>query len=153
MQQEKKENYAFNLQRFISIQEGATSYPAYTQALSELKAGKKGLHWMWYIFPQLDSLGSSPMAREYSIKNLDEARSYLQHPVLGARLRECAQLLYEIQGKTAFDIFGGTDSKKLRSSMTLFELVSEDESLFTQVLDKYFQGIRDSATLEKLNRQ
>jgi uncharacterized protein (DUF1810 family) len=133
----------YDLNRFISAQEGV-----YDRALAELQVGLKRTHWMWYIFPQIDGLGYSPTTRHYSIKSLEEARQYLAHPVLGARLVECAEAVMAVQGRSASDIFGHPDDWKLQSSMTLFELVSGPRSVFERVLDKYYQGKRDGRTLQ-----
>jgi uncharacterized protein (DUF1810 family) len=132
-----------DLNRFISAQEGV-----YDRALAELRDGLKRSHWMWYIFPQIEGLGHSPATRHYSIKSLEEARQYLAHPVLGARIKECAAAVLAVQGRSAADIFGHPDDWKLQSSMTLFELVSGAQSVFGRVLEKYYQGKRDSRTLE-----
>jgi uncharacterized protein (DUF1810 family) len=123
---------------------------SYSRALAEICAGRKQSHWMWFVFPQCEGLGSSPMAREYSIKSLDEARAYLNHPVLGARLREIAEAALAIEGRTAHDIFGSPDDWKLRSCATLFDAVSPPGSVFEQILDKYFDGARDEKTLRLL---
>ena len=133
----------FDLSRFINAQEGI-----YDRALAELRDGLKRSHWMWYIFPQVDGLGHSPTTRRYSIKSLEEARQYLAHPVLGQRLKESAEAVLAIQGRSAADIFGHPDDWKLQSSMTLFELVSGPESVFGRILDKYYQGKRDTRTLQ-----
>jgi uncharacterized protein (DUF1810 family) len=103
---------------------------------------------MWYIFPQIDGLGHSPTTRHYAIKSVEEARRYLSHPVLGARLVECAEAVLAVQGLSASDIFGHPDDWKLQSSMTLFALLAESNSVFERVLDKYFQGKRDARTLQ-----
>ena len=131
------------LNRFISAQEGI-----YDRVLAELRGGLKRTHWMWYIFPQIDGLGHSPTTRHYAIKSLEEARLYLGHPVLGARLVESAEAVLTVQGLPASDIFGHPDDGKLQSSMTLFLLVAEPGSVFERVLDKYFQGKRDARTLQ-----
>jgi uncharacterized protein (DUF1810 family) len=133
----------FDLNRFLSAQEGV-----YDRVIAELRAGRKRTHWMWYIFPQIDGLGRSPTARQYAIKSLEEARRYLAHPLLGARLVECAETVLAVQGLSASDIFGYPDDMKLCSSMTLFALVSEPRSVFERVLDKYYRGKRDTGTLQ-----
>jgi len=133
----------FDLNRFISAQEGI-----YDRALAELRDGLKRSHWMWYIFPQVEGLGHSPTTRRYSIKSLEEARHYLAHPVLGQRLKESAEAVLAVQGRSAADIFGHPDDWKLQSSMTLFELVSGPESVFGRILEKYYQGKRDTRTLQ-----
>ncbi len=132
----------FDLQRFLAAQEGV--YPA---ALAELRGGRKRTHWMWFVFPQFEGLGSSPTARQFAIKSLDEARAYLDHPVLGARLAECAGALLGLPGRTASDIFDYPDDLKLHSSMTLFDLASQPGSVFGRVLEGYFGGKRDAETL------
>jgi uncharacterized protein (DUF1810 family) len=137
----------FDLDRFVQAQ--ARSY---AQALAEIRAGRKESHWMWYVFPQLAGLGSSPAARRYAIGNLDEAAAYLNHPVLGARLVECAEALLDLEGLTAHDVFGWPDELKLRSSATLFALASPPGSMFARVIDKYFGGRADPNTLRLLGR-
>ena len=131
-----------DLQRFVDAQAGT-----YEQALAEINAGLKRSHWMWFIFPQIDGLGSSPTARHYAIKSRDEARAYLQHPVLGPRLLECAAAVLVIDAKSAREIFGAPDDLKLRSSATLFAAVSPSGSIFARLLDKYFGGEADPRTL------
>jgi uncharacterized protein (DUF1810 family) len=131
-----------NLARFVSAQE-----KDYARALRELRAGRKRTHWMWYVFPQFDGLGSSTMAQEYAIRSPAEARAYLRHPVLGARLTECAEAMLVVQGRTALEIMGSPDDLKLRSCATLFALVSPAGSAFDRLLEKYFGGERDAATL------
>ena len=133
----------YDLNRFLSAQEGV-----YDRVLTELRGGLKRSHWMWYIFPQIDGLGHSPTTIQYSIKSLEEARIYLSHSVLGARLKECAETVLAVQGRSASDIFGYPDDMKLQSSMTLFALVSEPHSVFERVLDRYYQGKRDARTLQ-----
>jgi len=137
----------YDLNRFISAQEGV-----YEHALAELRDGLKRSHWMWYIFPQIEGLGHSPTSRHYSIKSLEEARQYLAHPVLGPRLKECAEVVMAVQVQSATDIFGHPDDWKLQSSMTLFELVSGPQSVFGRVLDKYYQGKRDTKTLQLVGK-
>ena len=132
------------LQRFIDAQE-----PVYGQVLSELRAGKKRSHWMWFVFPQIQGLGKSDTAWFYAIASQEEARQYIDHPLLGNRLVECARLVTQIEGKTATDILGTPDDVKLRSSMTLFATVS-DADVFQDVLDKYFGGMPDAATVSIL---
>ncbi|GHT41279.1 hypothetical protein AGMMS49965_10830 [Bacteroidia bacterium] len=134
----------FDLDRFIASQMRQIEY-----AKEELAAGEKESHWMWFIFPQIDGLGHSATAQYYAIKSLDEAKAYLQHPILGVRLLECCQLLLGLQDKTAEQIFGFPDVLKLKSSMTLFLEVS-DNPIFQQVLDKYYNGEKDDATLKIL---
>ena len=136
---------SYNLRRFVEAHEGV-----YAQALSELKAGRKRTHWMWYIFPQLAGLGSSSTAQFYAISGLDEAKGYLAHPILGPRLRECAQAVVAVQGRSAEDIFDFPDDLKLRSCATLFACVLPAGSVFQRVLEKYFGGKADAKTLELL---
>lgn len=119
----------------------------YDRALSEIRAGRKRSHWMWYIFPQFASLGSSPTARRYAIKSMAEAEAYLQHPVLGARLTECCEAVIGVQGRSALEIFGSPDDMKLRSCATLFASISAPGSVFQQLLRKYFEGVPDPRTL------
>jgi uncharacterized protein (DUF1810 family) len=135
----------FHLRRFVSAQQ-----PTYTQALSELRAGRKRSHWMWFVFPQLDGLAFSPTSKLYSIKSFEEAEAYLAHPVLGPRLLECAEAVLQVEGRTAHDIFGSPDDLKLKSSATLFAAVSPSGSVFERLLGKYFDGARDHKTLRLL---
>jgi uncharacterized protein (DUF1810 family) len=135
----------YELNRFISAQKGV-----YDRVLAELRGGQKRTHWMWFVFPQIDGLGHSPTTMLYAIKSLDEARQYLNHPVLGARLVESAEAVLAVSGRSASDIFGHPDDWKLQSSMTLFALVAEPGSVFERVLEKYYQGKRDARTLQIL---
>lgn len=134
-----------NLNRFVEAQEGI-----YPTALKELKEGRKRSHWMWYIFPQLKYLGHSYNSKFYGISGLEEASAYLEHPVLGQRLREISEIILSLPTDNAGEVFGGIDSLKLRSSMTLFDLVSLDD-VFAQVLDKYFNGQKDDRTISMIN--
>jgi uncharacterized protein (DUF1810 family) len=134
-----------DLRRFVAAQEGV-----YESALGELRAGRKTGHWMWFVFPQLHGLGMSAMSQRYAIASLEEARAYLEHPVLGPRLAECARVLTELAGRDAEAIFGGIDAIKLRSSMTLFARASEDDSIYYAVLDQYFGGMPDPQTQARL---
>ncbi len=138
-----------DLQRFVKAQDAA-----YDAALSELRAGRKRSHWMWFIFPQLAGLGSSSTAATYAIRSLQEARAYLEHPVLGPRLMECVQAANAVQGRSAGDIFGYPDELKFRSSVTLFLLAATGEAKapFQRALDKYFDGAPDRLTMDKLGR-
>ena len=133
----------YALERFVSAQDQAGTYPA---ALAELRAGRKRSHWMWFVFPQIAGLGQSPTSRRYAISSLAEARAYLDHPVLGPRLIECARVLIALPGPSAQDVFGGIDAMKLRSSMTLFARADPANPVFAQVLDAYFGGVPDEAT-------
>ena len=137
----------FNLARFVDAQEGV-----YSTALAELRSGKKRTHWIWFIFPQLDGLGSSAMARRFAIRSLDEARAYLKHPVLGRRLLECCRTLLALPTTSATDVLGYPDDIKLRSSVTLFALVADGQPDFETVLTKFFAGNRDARTLELLGQ-
>lgn len=132
---------AYDIDRFVTAQQGV-----YAGVLDELRAGRKVGHWIWYIFPQIVGLGHSPVSQMYAISSLDEARAYLAHPVLGARLRECAALVLATTGRTAVEILGSIDAMKLRSSMTLFHRAAPDEPVFAQVLDRFYGGIADEAT-------
>ena len=118
--------------------------------LAELKAGRKRTHWMWFVFPQLAGLGGSPTAVRYALASVDEAKSYLAHPVLGARLRECARLLVEGDASDIHGILGDPDDLKFCSSMTLFELAAPDEPLFQKALDRFYGGHKDQVTLSRL---
>jgi uncharacterized protein (DUF1810 family) len=131
-----------DLGRFVDAQAGD-----YEQALAEIRSGRKRSHWMWYIFPQIDGLGFSSMSRRYSIKSLDEARVYLDHPVLGPRLVECGKAVLGMEGRSAYEIFGAPDDMKLRSSATLFASVTPADSVFARLLDKYFDRKRDGKKL------
>jgi uncharacterized protein (DUF1810 family) len=138
----------FDLTRFIHAQERD-----YEQAISEIRSGRKRSHWMWYIFPQFEGLGFSPTSRHYAIKSIAEAEAYLRHPVLGPRLLECVRATLGLEGRSASDVFGSPDDMKLRSCATLFASVSPTESIFEQILDKYFGGRRDEKTVELLGRR
>ena len=122
----------------------------FERAMSELSAGRKTSHWMWFVFPQIAGLGHSPMARTYAISGLDEARAYLAHPLLGARLRRAAEAVLAAPGPSADQILGGIDAQKLCSSMTLFRRAAPDEEVFGQVLDRFFGGAADPATHQHL---
>jgi uncharacterized protein (DUF1810 family) len=130
-----------DLERFVQAQQGV-----YEQALAELRAGRKRSHWMWYIFPQFEGLGASSISRQYAIKSVAEAQAYLAHPVLGPRLVECAHAVLGVDGHSANQIFGSPDDLKLRSSATLFAVVSPAASVFHQIIDKYFDGRDDDRT-------
>ena len=133
------------LDRFLDAQRGD-----YAAALAEVRRGRKTSHWMWYIFPQIAGLGQSSTARYYSIRDLEEAREYYAHPVLGQRLREISGVLLELRDSDPVAVFGGIDSMKLKSSMTLFAVAAPDDPLFRQVLDKYYGGEQDVLTLRIL---
>ena len=134
---------SYDLERFVAAQDAGGTYE---QAVDELRRGYKTSHWMWFVFPQIAGLGRSSTSRRYAISSLDEAQAYLEHPVLGPRLRECASLVIQAQAPSAERIFGGIDAQKLHSSMTLFLRAAPDEALFQQVLDQYFGGRADPAT-------
>lgn len=138
----------YNLSRFLQAQEDD-----FEQALSEIKSGRKRSHWMWYIFPQFDGLAFSSTSKHYSIKSADEARAYLDHPVLGPRLLECAEAVVGLEGQSATEIFGSPDDLKLRSCATLFACVSRPGSVFDRLLDMYYGGRRDDKTLGLLGIQ
>jgi uncharacterized protein (DUF1810 family) len=135
----------FNLQRFVDAQD-----PVFDQVSAELRAGRKRSHWMWFVFPQIRGLGDSPMANKYSISSRAEAAAFLDHPVLGPRLRECARLVQEIEGRTIEQIFGSPDDLKFRSSMTLFAHATSDNKVFVDALRKYCRDGYDLATLERI---
>ena len=136
-----------SLERFLEAQEHK-----YDIALKEIRAGKKRTHWMWYIFPQLRGLGRSQMAYAYGINGLEEAKAYLKHPVLSARLNEICEALLEHKGEDIEDILGDIDAMKLRSSMTLFAFISEKDSVFHQVIDCFYHGEKDNYTLQLITR-
>jgi uncharacterized protein (DUF1810 family) len=135
----------YDLDRFLRAQEGD-----YDRALAEIRAGRKRTHWMWYIFPQLDGLAFSSTSKHYAIKSLAEARAYLEHPVLGPRLLECAEAAVGAEGRSATAIFGSPDDLKLRSCATLFACVSPPGSVFERLLEKFYGGERDDKTLRLL---
>jgi uncharacterized protein (DUF1810 family) len=137
----------YDLQRFVAAQDAGGTYD---RATAELRRGRKTGHWMWFIFPQIAGLGRSPASRTYAITSLAEARAYLAHPVLGARLVECARILTRVSGRTAEQILGEVDALKLRSSVTLFMHAAPGEPVFRQVLDEYFDGVPDSATEQRI---
>jgi len=137
----------FHLQRFVTAQDAGGTYD---HAAAELRAGRKTSHWIWFIFPQIAGLGYSPASRTYAITSLEEARAYMAHPVLGARLIECATILTGLTGRTAEQILGEVDALKLRSSITLFIHAAPREQVFRQVLDQYFGGEPDPATENRI---
>ena len=132
-----------DLDRFVAAQDGV-----YTQALAELRRGAKTSHWMWFVFPQVAGLGHSSTARHYALAGLEEARDYLAHPVLGPRLRESCEALLGAPAGSASEVLGSVDAMKLRSSVTLFGLADPDEPLFTEVLERFFDGRPDARTEE-----
>ena len=145
MTQGKRED-TFELERFIKAQEGI-----YDTALSELQAGRKRSHWMWFIFPQIDGLARSSTAGYFAIKSVDEAKAYLEHPVLGPRLQECTRALLSLNGKSASDVFGYPDDLKFCSSMSLFDHAAPENKLFEAAIDKYCAEERDQKTLAILH--
>lgn len=136
----------FDLQRFVDAQDRV-----YEDVVQELRAGRKRSHWMWFVFPQLRGLGSSPTADHYGISSLEEARAYLEHDLLGPRLRECVRLVNDIEGRSAGQIFGSPDDLKLRSSVTLFARATDDNQDFVALLDKYYGGEEDPRTAARLS--
>jgi uncharacterized protein (DUF1810 family) len=138
----------YNLQRFLDAQDGV-----YGAVLDELRAGRKSSHWIWFIFPQISGLGRSGMAQTFAIASLEEAKAYLQHPVLGPRLRECTQLVFNVEGRSAEQIFGYPDHLKFRSCLTLFMTATTDNNVFKDALIKYFDGKPDKLTLDLLAHQ
>lgn len=147
MSEERQRLEQFELARFVDAQE-----ESFSMALKELRRGQKESHWMWFIFPQLAGLGTSPMAVRYAIQGFEEAGAYLKHPVLGPRLIECCRALLSVEGKSASDIMGYPDDLKLKSSMTLFAGVAEAAPEFQAVLLKYFAGAQDERTLGLLKQ-
>ncbi len=135
----------FHLERFVEAQDGV-----YARVCEELRAGEKRSHWMWFIFPQIRGLGRSPMAERFAIESLEEARAYLTHPVLGARLRECTGLVNAVEGRSASEIFGFPDDLKFHSSMTLFARAEEGETVFREALEKYCGGEMDQGTVQRV---
>ena len=136
----------FDLQRFVDAQSGV-----YRAVVAELRDGRKRSHWIWFIFPQLAGLGRSPTAAKYAISSLAEARAYLEHDLLGPRLRECTRLVNAVTGRSIDEIFGWPDNLKVRSSMTLFSHATPDNREFIALLDRYYRGAPDPATLERLS--
>lgn len=136
----------FDLQRFVDAQS-----TCYDTVLAELRAGRKRSHWIWFVFPQLKGLGRSSTAMRYDVGSIEEARAYLAHPILGPRLRECSRLLADIDGYPIAQIVGRPDDLKVRSSMTLFAHVCADNADFVAVLEKFYDGVPDPATIELLS--
>ena len=136
-----------DLERFVRAQDDER---VFDRAVAELREGRKTSHWMWFVFPQVAGLGHSAMSRRFAIRSLSQARAYLRHPVLGPRLVECARILAERHDRSARQIFGEVDARKLQSSMTLFARAAPDEPVFADVLERYFDGAPDSATDERL---
>ena len=145
MMQKHDSSDSFELERFVQAQERV-----FDSALAEIRNGRKHSHWMWHVFPQMAGLGHSEMARRYGIRGAAEARAFTKHPVLGPRLIECFESLLKVKGRSAREIFGTPDDLKLWSCATLFAQVAPPGSVFTHVLDQYFDAVRDSKTLELL---
>ena len=135
----------YNLRRFVEAQN-----PVFEQACEELRDGEKRSHWMWFIFPQIQGLGHSPMAERFAISSREEAAAYSEHPILGPRLRESTRLVNSVQGRTISEIFGFPDDLKFHSSMTLFAAVGGENSVFLEALRMYFAGKHDEKTLRKI---
>ena len=135
----------YNLKRFVTAQD-----PVFDEVCGELRQGRKVGHWMWFIFPQLQGLGSSSMSSHFGISSLKEAEAYLKHPILGPRLRECTRLVNLIKERSIDHIFGYPDNLKFRSSMTLFVQLSTENQVFRDALEKYFHGREDPRTLKRL---
>ncbi|MGH3675603.1 MAG: DUF1810 domain-containing protein [Mycobacterium sp.] len=136
----------YDLQRFVDAQDRV-----YDTVIDELRDGRKRSHWIWFVFPQMRGLGSSPTAARFGISSTDEARAYLAHPLLGPRLRECARLVSQIEGRSIEEIVGWPDYVKVRSSMTLFARSTDDNGDFLAVLEKFYGGEQDPATLARLS--
>ena len=137
----------FDLQRFVAAQDESGTW---SRALRELRAGRKTTHWMWFVFPQIAGLGHSATAKHFALSGLEEAEAYAAHPVLGPRLRECAQALLDQPETDPVVVLEAVDAGKLRSSMTLFAVAVPDEAVFSAVLDRFFGGERDEATTSRL---
>ena len=136
----------FNLQRFVDAQD-----PVIDAVRSELRAGRKRTHWMWFVFPQIDGLGMSAMSKTYAIRSLGEAKAYLEHPVLGGRLRDCAELVNRTAGRSILDIFGRPDCDKFKSCITLFSVAAPDDGVFAEALRERCGGEPDRLTLARLS--
>jgi uncharacterized protein (DUF1810 family) len=138
-------NDRYELKRFVEAQDGV-----YEQACAELRAGRKRTHWMWFVFPQIRGLGSSPTAVRFAISGMEEARAYLEHPMLGSRLRECTGIVVGVEGRSVEQIFGYPDDLKFHSSITLFAKAAAEAGVFGEALEKYFGGEMDRGTLERI---
>lgn len=147
MSEEPRNSDPYNLRRFIDAQEEVIE-----QVRTELRRGRKQTHWMWFIFPQIQGLGSSPMAQKFAISSSQEAKAYLENPILGPRLAECTRLVNAIEERSISDIFGYPDDLKFRSCVTLFAQAAPNEDAFQQALSKYFKAEQDSATLALLRK-
>ncbi len=139
-------NDPFDLQRFVDAQD-----PVFADVCAELRRGRKETHWMWFVFPQLKGLGSSPMANRFGISSRAEAEAYLRHPILGPRIRQCTALVNLLEGRAVEEIFGYPDHLKFRSSMTLFAQVAPDNEVFADAIQKCYSGQGDHSTLERLS--
>jgi uncharacterized protein (DUF1810 family) len=137
-----------DLRRFVEAQESVIE-----RAKRELRAGRKRTHWMWFVFPQMEGLGSSARSRRYGIASREEAEAYLAHPALGPRLLECTGIVNALDGPSANEVFGSPDDMKFRSSMTLFDAVADDPRPFATALERYYDGERDPRTLELLDEE
>jgi uncharacterized protein (DUF1810 family) len=135
----------FNLGRFVEAQD-----PIYGAVQSELRNGRKTTHWIWFVFPQIQGLGFSSTSQKFAIGSIDEARAYLEHPVLGARLVECVEAVLGVEGRSASQIFGSPDDMKFRSSLTLFARAMPEDGVFRRALEKYFGGEEDRLTIQRL---
>lgn len=140
----------YKLARFVTAQDSGGTY---RRAMGELRSGRKQSHWMWFIFPQITGLGRSPMSTRYAVSSLAEAQAYLRHPVLGPRLSESAHAVCAVQGRTAVQIFGAVDAKKFHSSVTLFLRADPQEPVFQEALNRYFDGVPDAVTDDRLGLQ
>ena len=138
----------FDLDRFVAAQE-----PVIATVYEELRCGQKRSHWMWFVFPQLAGLGSSPMARRFALRSLDEAKAYLAHPTLGARLRECCALVVDLPGRRITDILGSPDDLKFRSCLTLFRRAAPEDAVFQQGLERFYGGEPDQRTVDALAKE
>jgi uncharacterized protein (DUF1810 family) len=138
-------NDPYDLQRFIKAQD-----PVYAEVCAELRNGRKESHWIWFIFPQLRGLGHSPMADKFGIASRQESEAYLEHPILGPRLRECSRLVNLVEGRSIHQVLGSPDDMKFKSSMSLFASIAPEEHVFREALRKYFGGELDHLTLERL---
>ena len=138
-------NDRYELKRFVEAQDGV-----YEQACAELRAGRKRSHWMWFVFPQIRGLGSSPTAVRFAISGMEEARAYLEHPMLGSRLRECTGIVVDVEGRSVEQIFGYPDDLKFHSSITLFAKAAAEAGVFGEALEKFFGGEMDRGTLERI---
>ncbi|MGO9029030.1 MAG: DUF1810 domain-containing protein [Acidimicrobiales bacterium] len=137
----------YDLERFVVAQDAGRTYDG---AVTELRGGRKTGHWMWFVFPQIAGLGRSETSRRFALSSRQEAEAYRRHPVLGPRLVECAGIVADLEGRTAEQVFGAVDARKLHSSMTLFMRVDPDDPVFARVVDRYFDGRPDEATESRI---